>query len=325
VLLDPDRRTEYDDILNSWDGPVSTDGTPILHINKWLERSLEGKTLEEVEESFQEYIQEVTDMSGYSPTRLGFLESMKEKVGGEVSDTFRSEYEDALLEKDRILALEEAQRSIVLGLPDIQDNNFIAKLGYDEVISDRLIGARETKAIERREIALGTIATRLALGSGETIPIPSPDALAQSDPTQSLPGYYDSVAARVQEIANERNEITNARLSNFEPNYIFPEQQTELQNKVIVGVEVKAGYRWLQAELDVENDSAVFEHVDDDISSLLGTAEYSEVIAHGYGLITLRRMEHIDLQDLLAVAVGKYSDKYKLNSENSISLDKTDS
>jgi hypothetical protein len=233
---------------------------------------------------------------------------MVEQAGDDVSDELRAEYEDALLQKDRALAIEEAERSRLLGLPDIETDNYVAALGYGEETAGKLETAKAKKEADLQRLALGGVSTRLALLAGETT---GTDVAVQSTVSLELPAYYDEQAARVQEIANERDSITDKRLGNLEPIYPEADLQTELKEDLIIGVAKSNGQIWLGAKIDVETDSAAFQQISDEVKGLLDQGEYKTVIEQGNGLLLVKLMEHIDIQDLLGVAIGKYTDKYK--------------
>jgi hypothetical protein len=310
ILLDAENRKKYDDILTTWDGPVSTDGTPIITAERQLEANLQEMSAEEVEAFFAEQAKRIVDITGYNPSRLNFLEKLVEQAGNNVPEELRAEYEDALLQKDRALAIEERERSQVLGLPDIETQDYVAVLGYGEETSRKLEVARNKKKNELQGIALGDVSAALALTAGIVAP-QEERAVAQSGTSLELPAYYDEQAAKVQEIASVRDDITEKRLGNFEPEYPKSELQTELNEDLIIGVASGDKYVWLGAKLDVETDSADFQEVAEEVKELLNLGDYKTVISDGNGVILVKQMEHIDIQDLLGVAIGKYTDKYK--------------
>jgi curved DNA-binding protein CbpA len=144
ILLDTDKRFEYDGILSSWEGPLSTDGTPIISMSRIQEVKFRDESPEQVEMHFRAYQIAIRSHTGYSPNRLDFLEQMLEQSGDDVSEELRSEYEDALLQKDRALAIEEAERSKLLGMPEIEEQNYAATLNYGEETAVKIDEARRT-------------------------------------------------------------------------------------------------------------------------------------------------------------------------------------
>jgi curved DNA-binding protein CbpA len=310
ILLDPDKRSEYDKILANWEGPVSEDGIPAMSLDRYHEIQMQGKSSEEVEAIFAEQVEKIASMTGYSPSRLVFLESMIEKAGGEISDELRAEYEDTLLQKDRALAIEEAELSRLLSLPDIESQNFVATLSYGEDMAGRLEAARESKEAQLQLQALGGVGAKLALLSGEETE-PRTKIVVASPLALELPEYFDEQAAKVQAIAEEREAITDKRLENFRP--ILPEAklQTELREDLIIGIVTGSMHTWFGAKLDIAKDSAEFQEVSDDLKQLLDRGDYEAVILRGNGLLLITPMEHIDIQDLIGVAIGKYTDKHK--------------
>jgi curved DNA-binding protein CbpA len=308
ILLDTEKRAEYDDILSSWEGHISRNGTPIITPQMELEDQVRGKTPEEIEAIFGEQVEQIRVLTGYDPTRLTFLESLIEAAGDNIPEALRAQYEDALLQKENTLAVEEAQRSQLLGLPDIQTDNYAATLSYGEDMTTRLRSAREAKVTQLRLQALGGVTTRLALLSGEVQPTAVLDQPSQT--TLDLPAYFDDQSRKVQEIANERARIADERLSNFLPIYPEEELQSERRDDLIIGVDIGDAIRWCQAKIDVDEESVLFTEMDTEIRQLLDQGDYTAVIQQGYGLQLIKRMENIDRQDLLGVAVGKYIDKY---------------
>jgi curved DNA-binding protein CbpA len=313
ILLDSEKRTEYDQILLSWEGPISTDGTPVLSASRWEEARFMGKTAEEIETMFTEEAEKIAALSGYSPARLAALEMLLRQAGDEAPEELRAMYEEALSQQDLALAMEEAERSKILGLPDIGNENYVAQLGYGDVIASRLQTARTKKETQLQSAALGGTATRLALLAGEpeisNLEITAEFA-ADSEPAK----YYELHAARIQAIATERDAVIDKRLENFQPEYPEAELQTELKENVIIGVIGDGKQMWLDANLDVDADSAEFKQVPADVAGLAKQQEFKAIIERGYGVMLVRPPERIDIHDVLGVAVGKYFDKYKTSS-----------
>lgn len=307
ILLDSDSRTEYDNILSEWDGPISTDGTPVITIERAYEAEMEWKTPAEVEAHFIELTEQINTLTNYNPHRLAFLETLI--ADGEPSDELRAEYEDALLQKDRALALEEAERSKLLGLPDMDSERYAATLNYGEEIEDKIDTARTEKLAEIERRSIGGVATRLALLSGDTenekVIVP------QSLPVVKLPLYFEEQAARVLEIAKSRAELVDKRLLNWVPEYPEEEIQDEPRERLIVGVFNGESYYWIGFKLDTDNDSAEFEEVDESTIGLLDKEDFKSVISQGYGIVKANMMDQIDNNDLIGVAIGKYTDKFK--------------
>jgi curved DNA-binding protein CbpA len=227
ILLDPDRRLEYDEILTSWDGPISTNGVPVITITRLAEMRFSGKSAEEIEDEFASDVQKIEGMTGYNPRRLGLIERLIEGAGEDVPDDMREEYEDALLQRDRVLAVEEGLRSEVLGLPDLDSRQHAASLEYSAQTRERLEVAKTAKLEEQRRLALGGVSTRLALLSGEDADNAAVSLVSRT--TIGLPDYFEQQSARVLEIGEEREGIADRRLGNFEPTYPEAELQTELK------------------------------------------------------------------------------------------------
>lgn len=306
ILLNDNKREVYDGILADWNGPVSKDGTPIVSTARFFETT--GKSSDEIEDIFIDYVARIADMTGYSPSRLLFLEALIEKSGREIPQELREQYEEALLQKDRTLAIEEAERSRLLGLPDIEEQRYTAALGYADEIVERIDNARETKAEQLRMLALGGVSTQLALLSGED----HEGTIAEAIDLVSveLPAYFEKQAAKVEAIARERDNLSDKRLENLLPKYPEDDMQTEFREDLIIGIKIKSGVRWRGYRLDREEDAADPLDLPEQIEQMLDKEDFKTVISKGYGVLTVPIMEHIDPGDLIAVAIGKYSDKY---------------
>ena len=73
ILLDTDKRQEYDQLLSEWSGPVSENGNPIIDIHRVWQAELRGKSPEEVEAIMQTDVIKMEEMLGYSPQRLDLI------------------------------------------------------------------------------------------------------------------------------------------------------------------------------------------------------------------------------------------------------------
>ena len=310
ILLDTDKRRDYDEILEEWQGPVSESGFPIIRTDRIMQAQLEGVSVEEIERSFAERAEKIAALLGYAPQRLEFLQRMIDASEGELADDLRAEYEAALLQKDQALAVEEAERAQLLGLPRVVDREFCTTNDYAALVSRAIEDTRQERQEEAERLAIGGVASRLALlaatdGEG--------DAAAQTPATfaqlEALPPYFDDQAAQIKKIATEREAILETRLSNLVLTYPSPEAQTEYTEKLALGIEGKEGVTWIGMEIG-ENDTAAGSTLPEDIEALLLARDFRQVIDRGYNVATLPFMEQIEITDLVRVAAGKYTDGF---------------
>jgi len=306
ILLDGERRAEYDEILSTWNGPLSTDGTPVITVNRALQMDIADMTPEQIEDIFTAQTTQIEAVTGYKPSRLSFLESLIEKAGGEVDDAIRQEYEDALLQRDRTLAIQEAERSRLLGLPDIEKDRYVAALGYGDQIEERVDSTRTELKEQLQMQVLGGVSTRLALLAGDNAPKES-NAIIPSNTSLALPAYFEDQATKVMEIAKEREAISEKRLSIFQPSYPEAELQTKFREDLVIGV---SGSLWLGVKIETEELQANFGDLPDDVVELLEQGDFKTVIEKGFNVLTIELLEHIDIQDLLIAAIEKYLNKY---------------
>lgn len=312
VLLDFEKRQGYDEILAEWEGPVSKDGTPVIKMDRHIQAEMEGKTPDEIEGIFAEQARQVEGMTGYTPSRLSFLEKMVATAGDNVPDDLRSEYEDALLSYDRSLAIQEAERSRLLSLPDTGKSGYRAGLDYSEDIAGEIESARVIRKEELRMMALGGVGTRLALLAGETVEPTSADVVVAS--SLELPAYFDQQAEKVLELAAKRQEVVEKRLANFRPTYPEAEAQTEAKPNLAVGIG-EGTFRWFGVVFDAETSSASLDSIPAEIADLLEAGDFKAVIENGYNVQTFAPLEQVDIQTQLIDAIEKHADKYDIGSE----------
>jgi hypothetical protein len=308
IFADPDRRAEYDEILRSWDGPVSTDGRPVMDVTRFAQMQSMYAEPDEIEASMVTFAGHAVALSGYNPGLLEYLEEQLKQAGDNPSAALRAQYDAALLNQDLGLALEELQRSKLLGLPGIDKQNFWATTEYGDEIETRLEAAKTEQLAYLRLQALGGVSTRLALLAGEERTPPTEGVVelaAAAEPT--LPAYFEGQAARVQAIADEREEIAKKRLSNMQPTYPAAELQTEFRAKLAFG---GSGKKWLMAELDPEAFHGDIGELPEDIAALLQAGDFGTVIERGFNILTFEPLEHIDPYEQALVAIAKYLNKY---------------
>lgn len=316
VLLDPEKRHSYDEIMAEWEGPVSKDGTPIVSMDRYLQSEMENKTPDEIEDIFAKQAGQIEAMSGYTPSRLDFLENMIAKAGDDVPDDLRAEYENALLSYDYTLAIQEAERSRLLSLPDIAQGGYCAGLDYSEYIAGEIETARVARKEELRMQALGGVGTRLALLAGEEFVASSADVVLVS--AMELPAYFDQQAEKIREIVGKRQEVVKKRLANFRP--VYPEaelQEGKARPKLAIGIG-EEGFKWFSVAFDQVTSLASLQPIPEELTELLDTGDYKAVIERGYNLLTFAPLEQIDIQAQLTDAIEKHVNKFGMGKDNKL-------
>jgi len=312
VLLDDTSRAEYDQILSEWKGAISTDGTPIINVDTYLQGEMASKSPEEIEDIFGKQKDKLEGMLGFSPSRLGFLERMVQQSGDNVPEDLRIEYEAGLLEYDRVLAIQEAERSRLLGI-DVKKRRYEASFDYGDKVAVEIEVARVTKQAELEALTVGSFSTRLALLAGEDT-TSGDDTLPVTPLVLKLPAFFDQQSGKVHEIAKERESILLRRLANFEPEFPEPEIQQEAKPDFVIGI-IDDTTTWIAMHYDSESDSANSINLDEQINSLLESGNIPEVIQRGFNVITFKQMEQIDLFTVINAAIDKYLSKYGLKSD----------
>lgn len=306
ILLDPEARRQYDELLTEWDGPLSNNGVPVITVGRHTRGEAALKSAEEVEAGITSQIPQIESMTGYSASQLNFLERMVEQSGGDTPDDLREAYEDALLKQDRALAIEEANRGDLLSLPNLEKTRYVATLDYAETKVLAIEAARRVYKEEFVTAALGGVSMRLALLAGESVPEESTSLV--SPESIGLPGYFDEQAAKVQELAEKRQAVVEKRLANFKPTYPEEELQTEAQPALAL----RFGSVWLGFVVDADEQSVNAVDIPAETKQLLAAEDYATAISTGFNVITVEPLEQIDFNDLINAAVEKYVDKYEL-------------
>jgi len=310
ILLDPQRRAEYDAILKEWDGPISDNGTPVISIDSYTKAVATNLSPDEIEASFASQRNKLVGMIGYKPGRLKLLERVITQTPGELPDDLREEYEEALLETDRVLAIQEAERAKLLGI-DIEKRRYEAKLGYGTFVAGEIETSRATEQERLHMIALGKVPTRLALLAGEVASgvYDSNNLPARPEDVQ-LPPYFDLQAEKVRELAKEREEILERRLANFKVEYPFAELQTNGFDTVMVGILMNDTTTWLCAHYDEESGGVSTIDINQQTREALDNGQFEKVITAGKNVLTFVPLEQIDLRTLIDEALNKHFNKY---------------
>ncbi len=310
ILLDTDKRAEYDEILSNWTGPISSEGIPAISLERHVQTQMQGKTPEEIEAGFVKDAAVIAGMVGDTPGQLSFLENMIQDAGDEVSDELRQQYENALLQHDRVLAIDEAERSRLLGRPDIEERQFRATLNYGEDVSEEITQARERRKTELQLQMLGGVSTRLALLSGEGNKQPSVgEETAESN--LELPAYFDDQAQRVQELAKQREDIVEKRLANLALTYPQEALQVKLQPDLALGIVGEATTVWLRVVIRVDDLTASVEALPDELKQLLEAGDTQAVIQQNYNVLTVTQLEQVNQYDVINAAIDKHIAKYE--------------
>lgn len=308
ILLDPEARAQYDGIRDNWQGAFSSTGDPVITLERLAQAEMAMKQPDEIDAAFATSDEKIDSMTSYSQERLEFLEQMIGAYGADLPAALRQQYEEALMDYDRNLALKESSRAGLLGLPDLESNSFRVALGYEEEIALHLEAAEISQLTELRSIAIVETAQKLAVLAGEATTDSSIQPVDVS--TIRLPNYFKPIAQQISGIAKLREEVLMKRLSVFEPYYPEAENQQEVKPAVILGLIGSGRTDWFTFKLDIANGSADTVALPADVAVMLNRKDYNAVFERGFNVATFAPLDHVDLQTLLSEAINKYQDKY---------------
>lgn len=312
ILVDPEKRSQYDEIRTGWTGPLSKTGDPVITVSRAVQAEMAMKSAEEVEQSFLDGDDQVDTLAKYSQSRLDFLEKMMEAAGDNVPDDLRHQYEEALLEYDRNLSIKEAQRGDLLGLTDLSNKGYRASLSYGEDVVLEIEAAKDTQLEELRAIAMGKTARKLELLSGET----AAASTELVDPaTIRLPVYFETVAEQVKGIAEKRKSVAEKRLENYKPTYPEAELQADAKSFAAFGFLGESKTMWFSFSPDLDDGSFNAVATPDDVMELLQAGDYKAVIEKDFNVALLPVLEQLEMMDLLNEGINKYVSKYYPDDE----------
>ena len=315
ILLNADKRQQYDAIYDDWDGPVSTTGDPAIRIEDAMRAEMSMRSEDDVIAVFFKLDKEADMFASSSQSRADLFERMIEQSGDNAPDDLREQYEATLLEIERNLDVKESQRTSLMGVTSPVKFSRVT-LGYSEEIGSAIEVAKTTQLEVLQARALGGVAQKLAILSGDT----------QFKPADSvdiariqLPAYFEPLAEQVTDIAEKRQSILEKRLANFIPTYPEYELQQDAKTGVIFGLGEKgadqATYRWFTFIPDFSKGAINSVEMPEVVNEMISVKNYQAVFDAGFNVALFSPLEHIDLETLLNEAINKYVDKYYPDDE----------
>lgn len=310
ILLDDKRRQEYDGILEAWDGPISSDGTPVMRIDDMLRAEMAASTTDEIEAVFDAQREQAASMVKHDPTQQALFARMLDTVEGEDAEGVRRAYDSALFAEDQVLAIEEYERGRLIGLTG--NGRYETTIGYAEKVKLAIESVREEQIDDRRRRALGGVSARLALLAGEADAASEPAEILTAE-SVILPHYFESQAERIAKLATKREEILARRLEIFQPTYPLAEVQTQAHPDFAIGISSgteDAQTAWIGFRFDRDTTSLTNVNLPDEISGLLSNGKFEQVYANGFNVLTFELLEHIEPATLLEEAYNKHLRKF---------------
>lgn len=182
------------------------------------ELQLQGMTPEEIETMIVESRARTVAREGYDSSLVARLESNIYK-DDKIPDELRAEYEEALLQKERILENEQTERLELLGSPgpecdtspymglDLEPFAIEVTLDHGQKTARELVQLKKIQKARLKFRAFGGVAAQLALLAGEEVAF-NTEFVPEMLPDLRLPNYFDAQVRKIQAIAAEREAIT---------------------------------------------------------------------------------------------------------------------
>jgi|GEM_PF-1593227 len=315
ILLNEDKRKQYDAIYDDWDGPVSQNGDPAIRIEDAVRAEMSMRTEDEVIAAFFKFDKEADMFVSSSQGRADLFEKMIEQAGDNVPDDLREQYEATLLEIEQNLDLKESQRTSLMGVVSPVKYSRVT-LGYGEELGTAIEEAKTTQLEVLQARALGGTVQKLAILSGDT---EFKSANVVDTASIQLPTYFEPLAEQVAEIALRRQTVLEKRLANFVPVYPELESQQDAKTGVIFGLghtdADQATYKWFAFIPDFAKGAINSVEMPNEITESLAAADYQAVFDAGFNVGLFTPLEHVDLETLLNEAISKYVDTYYPDDE----------
>jgi curved DNA-binding protein CbpA len=310
ILTNAENRQQYDAIISEWDGPVSTNGDPIMKIEDAIRADMSLKPADEVIAVFEKFDSDVDTMAKSSQSRVDLFEKMIQQYGGDTPTELREQYEASLLEIEQNLYIKETQRMELFGSSDAAHFKGVT-LGYTDQVRFAIEQAKSVQLENLQARALGHTAQKLALLSGESA-LESNDMISES--SIMLPTYYRPLTEQVVEIAEERQSILEKRLENFTPTYPEHDSQLDAKPSVLFGLsktdDVSTEYTWFAFTPNFELGTIDSIDIPDNVAEKLSSTDYKGVFDAGFNVVVFSPLEHVDIKTLLNEAINKYINTY---------------
>jgi curved DNA-binding protein CbpA len=239
VLLNPETKEAFDQQLPIWDGPISTDGTPIIDPSRLTKIYLQD------DQTLAEALDRGRVLSGYDAEMFAYIEEQFH-TSPNPSPTLTKLYREGLAKKDSYLDIQEGILNESLGIS--QRNDMEITSNYLEETTNRLEESKVIHDNELEEQILMLDTTRAqALSAG---PINNnEDSQAHTDIelyNENAQKRFDQRAQLILSLASEREEIIKKRLEMLEAEY--PHQE-KLYDTFIIGLEDSDSYVWIGLKL----------------------------------------------------------------------------
>ncbi|MDO8537030.1 MAG: DnaJ domain-containing protein [bacterium] len=309
ILSDPEKRATYDAQLNSWNGPVSTSGFPIVDLARPHFSPLDLLAGDANEKGPDLFHQMANQLSGYDPNTFALVEKMyldSENPSAELS----AAYKEQLAKKDLHLILQEQHAWETAGFHNrpIED---ATSTTYAEGVERKLeVASEEIRVDVSRTMLLVTCGEIKLLGAaGEEIT----KALA-TDTSAALEEYqkmaserFQIAAEKIRAIAKERSAIAERKLLSIKIEYRPP--QEAFFSKIIVCVGIREKHVWFSFFLEgttVAEDATVDRNA---LETLFDEKVAEQWIKEGRNIIFFELQEGLDLREQLTWVVTQHFEK----------------
>lgn len=312
ILLDADKRAEYDDILTDWDGPVSGDGTPTIRMSDEIRRKAAQMTTEELAAAQEEQKTMAIAMAKHDPAQQQMFAKLYESAEGDMKEQLREAYDNALLAEDQVLAITQGFSAELLGIPE----KALRDIGtsHTEIVALAIEDADAKYKEDHERRSLGGAGLRLALLAGSSEPDEAQTAVVIPFPVEPwVPEYHDEQVKRITEIAEQRQAVANKRFELFEPDYPIAELQTQAYEDFVIGVSNDKNpdtFVWIGYHFNPHAISLDHFDIPDELRASLDEKQYRVAYESGVNILTFVMKENLDYRALLDVAYNKHLEKY---------------
>jgi curved DNA-binding protein CbpA len=301
VLLDSEKRADYDARLAAWQGPLSADGTPILQLGR--PRFLPLRLLEAGgEDACRRVREQILQLSGFDEKTFKLLERLMHAPDPD-EETVEA-YREALRRKSLHFELEESLLWETAGFADRQICGQTPRACLPQVEAE-LAAARETVSAQVASTLLALEGKPVKLlGTGGKIESMIVDEQAIVHYRAAALDQFDTAAAAIRIKATERQEMIGRRLELVAGEYRSPQPERFPRLIVIVGAGEKPHcFTFRLSGTSIVNDSEIAKDVIDRIDE---PDTVRSLIAGGINVMHLTFEEDVDFREQLEAAVLRH-------------------
>lgn len=296
TLGNVEKRKEYDAKLAAWQGPLSTDGVPIVDpVRSYF--SMSALMGEERRDEISRMIQDALKHTAqYDPITFGIIETLYREASPP-SEEIRHSYQEQLEKREHYFEILEEIAWEELGIVNARAVRSHVSITHDQETEGKIAVVRDGLKFEVaklvRMIAAGEVK---ALPTGED---DDPSALVATNPHEAVERYYgaalvifDAMTDNVRSAAKEVVQTVQKRLDTMA--WRYEPAQTEFFPRLAVRICAREHFIWFEMYLEGKRVVAENRGGQEALRRLSDSEAAREWIASGANIIMCEALQGID-------------------------------